>query len=610
MVAATDAGSDMKAAKVASLLGVSAGIYSAQDTSKAWGINGVWAEDVSNYGFSSLPTGVPVVTTTYDKDVSAGINEEQLKDIIENTTYAKISADELCLAGECVTTWEDVVFDPIEAIRNCNLGDVASCVKGFQKGINTSCEAIGKTYKDNGGIALTGFYTLARSSNTFDANQPCVFKDGNVADVPEVITQCNADTGGTKAACRYAWNNSINRSCEQVIAANKSAASGWYNITTSTNASSKACYFVNIGTSSARVGNAQETITTCNAANTTSNVACRFGYDKNYNRSCARIIATWTSATTAFYTLTAASSVSLSPCVFNGSAVATNAQVITQCNASNNVNYAACRYGWNQDINRTCDKIVSYYPAGEGKTNMVTTSTGGEQKLCLSAACAAKVGTTVYTVTGTTAANPGKIAQIGSYTLPCAGKYTINAMGERGTNSPALWVNYGSNGGMGEIQQNFNAGRVIVVKSISGGTAAAYGGCGMAVFIDNVLAMVAGGGGGGCGIDNSNYGCRAGSGGGGLVGGTAGAHGSCCRSIVANGSAGMSLTGVTANNPVGNASGPAYGWGYCSACFNNGQGYSPGGGTGGCYNGYACFNSQSNYSSGSGKVTITYHGVG
>ncbi|MBR7158800.1 MAG: hypothetical protein IKD08_03870, partial [Alphaproteobacteria bacterium] len=311
MVAATDAGSDMKAAKVASLLGVSAGIYSAQDTSKAWGINGVWAEDVSNYGFTSLPTGVPVVTTAYDKDVSAGINEEQLKDIIENTTYAKISADELCLAGECVTTWEDVVFDPIEAIRNCNLGDVASCVKGFQKGINTSCEAIGKTYKDNGGIALTGFYTLARSSNTFDANQPCVFKDGNVADVPEVITQCNADSGGTKAACRYAWNNSINRSCEQVIAANKSASSGWYNITTSTNASSKACYFVNIGTSSARVGNAQETITTCNAANTNSNVACRFGYDKNYNRSCARIIATWTSATTAFYTLTAASSVSL-----------------------------------------------------------------------------------------------------------------------------------------------------------------------------------------------------------------------------------------------------------------------------------------------------------
>ena len=99
------AATDLQAGKIASLLGISAGIYSAQDTAKAWGINGIWAENISSYGFTSLPTGIPVVTTTYDKEEAIGINEEELKELIENTTYDKFSVNKICLNGNCITEW-------------------------------------------------------------------------------------------------------------------------------------------------------------------------------------------------------------------------------------------------------------------------------------------------------------------------------------------------------------------------------------------------------------------------------------------------------------------------------------------------------------------------
>ena len=62
-------GSDVRAAKVAELIGVSAGIYTAVDPDSAWGINGLWSEPLSRYfDTEEIPTGAVVITTEYNKE--------------------------------------------------------------------------------------------------------------------------------------------------------------------------------------------------------------------------------------------------------------------------------------------------------------------------------------------------------------------------------------------------------------------------------------------------------------------------------------------------------------------------------------------------------------
>ncbi len=239
-------GNDMKAAKVASLLGISAGIYSAQNTAKAWGINGVWAEDISNYGFSSLPTGIPVVTTAYDKeDTSSGFNEDVLKEFIETTGFNKLSADEFCLKGKCIAEWADSTYEPIPTIINCNSGDPKACKKGFQKGINTSCKAIAETYQANEASAQTGFYTLTSSESTFLYNQPCVFQHGELANAAETIVECNLATLNseilTNVACRYGYVKGYNTSCTILTKYYPAGAAQINTITTSGGGNREAC---------------------------------------------------------------------------------------------------------------------------------------------------------------------------------------------------------------------------------------------------------------------------------------------------------------------------------------------------------------------------------
>ena len=246
MIAATEGRNDIKAAKVASLLGVSAGIYSAQDSSKAWGINGIWAENISSYGFTSMPTGIPVVTTTYDKEAEAGLNEDQLKDFIENNTFAKFSvaelySDKICLQGECIVKWEDAVYDPIQSIILCNGGDNKHCKKAFENNLNTSCAAIAQTYKENEGKAPTGFYTLTTSATEMLYEQPCVFTNGNIATEKEVIDQCNASNNAQSAACRFGWLNDINRNCNSIIDIDSSRQETLNFITTETSGDVKFC---------------------------------------------------------------------------------------------------------------------------------------------------------------------------------------------------------------------------------------------------------------------------------------------------------------------------------------------------------------------------------
>ena len=248
MVASTSGSNDMKAAKIASLLGVSAGIYSAQDSSKAWGINGIWTENISSYGFTSLPTGIPVVTTTYDKETETGLNEEELKEFIENNTFTKFSAtelysDKICLNGTCIAQWEDASYNPIQTIIFCNGGNNKECKRGFENNLNTSCTTIAKTYKENGGKAPTDFYTLTTSESSVLYEQPCVFTNGNIATETEVINQCNDSNNAQSASCRYGWINDINRSCNSIINIDSSRDKTVNLVTTDTSGSLIFCGF-------------------------------------------------------------------------------------------------------------------------------------------------------------------------------------------------------------------------------------------------------------------------------------------------------------------------------------------------------------------------------
>ena len=136
-------GSDLRAAKVAELIGVSAGIYTAVDPDAAWGINGMWSEPLSRYFTTTdIPTGAVAVTTEYNKekyrvnisdilvdsDLDMGefeVTAEQINAInlaaqsgtIDQITATDVRASnkvvagtKLCVGGEeaenCIESWE------------------------------------------------------------------------------------------------------------------------------------------------------------------------------------------------------------------------------------------------------------------------------------------------------------------------------------------------------------------------------------------------------------------------------------------------------------------------------------------------------------------------
>ena len=86
-------GNDVKAAKIAGLIGVSAGIKSAMDTDNAYGVNGLWKESLSDYGVSNVPAGSTVVTTAYDSEKQSFYTSDMIVDSdIDATGHKTISA--------------------------------------------------------------------------------------------------------------------------------------------------------------------------------------------------------------------------------------------------------------------------------------------------------------------------------------------------------------------------------------------------------------------------------------------------------------------------------------------------------------------------------------
>ncbi len=179
-------GSDLRAAKVAELIGISAGIYTAVDPDAAWGINGIWSEPLSRYfDTTNIPTGAVAITTEYNKakyrvnisdilvdaDLDMGefeVTAEQINAVAiaaENGTLDQLIAQDvrasnkvvagkkLCVGGEedenCIESWEGLGGkddSDLRLVQECNAGMTESCMGAFARDLNTSCSKVDEVY--------------------------------------------------------------------------------------------------------------------------------------------------------------------------------------------------------------------------------------------------------------------------------------------------------------------------------------------------------------------------------------------------------------------------------------------------------------------------------
>ena len=179
-------GSDLRAAKVAELIGISAGIYTAVDPDAAWGINGIWSEPLSRYfDTTNIPTGAVAITTEYNKakyrvnisdilvdaDLDMGefeVTAEQINAVAiaaQNGTLDQLIAQDvrasnkvvagkkLCVGGEedenCIESWEGLGGkddSDLRLVQECNAGMTESCAQAFIKDLNTSCSKVDEVY--------------------------------------------------------------------------------------------------------------------------------------------------------------------------------------------------------------------------------------------------------------------------------------------------------------------------------------------------------------------------------------------------------------------------------------------------------------------------------
>ncbi len=179
-------GSDLRAAKVAELIGISAGIYTAVDPDAAWGINGIWSEPLSRYfDTTNIPTGAVAITTEYNKakyrvnisdilvdaDLDMGefeVTAEQINAVAiaaQNGTLDQLIAQDvrasnkvvagkkLCVGGEedenCIESWEGLGGkddSDLRLVQECNAGMTESCMGAFARDLNTSCSKVDEVY--------------------------------------------------------------------------------------------------------------------------------------------------------------------------------------------------------------------------------------------------------------------------------------------------------------------------------------------------------------------------------------------------------------------------------------------------------------------------------
>ena len=213
IIDAVNTGSDTRAAKVAELIGVSAGIYTAVDPDAAWGINGLWSEPLERYFTTkNFPTGAVAVTTEYNKekyrvnisdilvdsDLNMGefeLTAEQINAInlaAQNGTIDQLIAQDITAANkvsspklvstgnicfekngkeDCIDSWEGMGGEEektdLQLVQECNSGMTYSCMKAFDKGLNRTCAEVDAVYDAfNDTYPNPKIYTLTYGNGT------------------------------------------------------------------------------------------------------------------------------------------------------------------------------------------------------------------------------------------------------------------------------------------------------------------------------------------------------------------------------------------------------------------------------------------------------------
>jgi len=180
-------GSDVKAAKVASLIGVSAGIKSSMNSAYAYGVNGLWIETLSNYGDSdfvaSIPAGSTVVTTEYTEQKAKFYTSDMIVDSdIDMNGYSitanNITASKICLGSDaeenCRETWQTDDDSNFVMLKECAdyFNSTASpvptgnvyCQRALVKTILANCNRVAATYAGVNLQAPSGYYYLGTAN--------------------------------------------------------------------------------------------------------------------------------------------------------------------------------------------------------------------------------------------------------------------------------------------------------------------------------------------------------------------------------------------------------------------------------------------------------------
>jgi len=107
-------------------------------------------------------------------------------------------------------------------IQGCNRGNAQACQYAYDNNLNKSCYQIKQAWED----ASTGTYKLTYNGVENPVSVAC-----NMYSVASAaITGCNASPY-VSLDCTYGWNNSYNRTCDQISAIWQYAPSGTYNLT-------------------------------------------------------------------------------------------------------------------------------------------------------------------------------------------------------------------------------------------------------------------------------------------------------------------------------------------------------------------------------------------
>jgi len=431
--------SDVRSAKVASMIGTSAGITAGSD---AYGINGLWKEGFEGYGISNVPAGTTVVTVSNNKEKTPFYSSDMIvnEDIDlgdNNINNAVLVADTLTLGGETRNSWsqyEAEFKDTGDAGSNADLIIFEKCQKvqsmptdyctiAFEKGLVSGCKSVEDVYDKAGLKAKSGFYYLyvGKSLKTV-----CYFKDnGDVpASAADIINGCkNTADVSRKYACMYDFQDSstgknaggvlegqkYTASCQSICTALGSgcgtAATGFYTITSSYSETGFEDNVPCVFGANKSVNNCAEVISQCNNGNA---AACAAGYRYNCNRSCAQVKASGVTSS-AFYKITTSESATVErACYFNSSNnLASASEAITACNSAG-AGSVACGYAWysgdsGTGWNRTCDQIRAVSVNFINQTNVLTNglkTSSGTSSCCLANGSNATNNNSAYCCSG------------------------------------------------------------------------------------------------------------------------------------------------------------------------------------------------------------------